>query len=185
MLRLPLAPSCGVVVVADRYWADKLVAWAETVWQDAGVTPTKSQLLDMATAAGRLVFTHGFLPEAEKVGMVDSFVGRLDPARMGFNPPDSELFLDSYDGLHAMFVDVVCPYADNTGIGWEKGNRAEIIFDGTLMGLKHTWTEDIRRDHGGPRAPRHSAESIDVSCPVCGKVFRTRTQMEGHLRTRH
>jgi hypothetical protein len=40
----------------------------------------------------------------------------------------------------------------------------------------------------GPRLSREDTQpvsNIDVPCPICGKVFRTRRQMEGHQRTRH
>jgi hypothetical protein len=172
--------------MSDHYWADKLVAWAESVWEDAGVRPTEAQVREMASTAGRVVLNKMFLPELDKVGtasVIEAFLGGLNPAQLGINPPDSALFLDGYDTIHEHFVDVVCPYVDNTGVGWEKGNRAEILFDGALMGLRQTWTDDIRRDFGATSAA--DLVQIDVPCSVCGKVFRTRTQMEAHQRTRH
>jgi hypothetical protein len=142
------------------------MAWAADVWRDAGVPFTTEQVREMAYTAGRTVVQAVFLPYAEKNGGIELVVKLVEAlsAVPGWDPPDPDLFLDSYDTAFERFVGIVEPY-ENIGavktaahenieaILWEARNmsgidtndaHAELLFSGALRALAPTWTQDIR-----------------------------------------
>lgn len=85
--------------MGDAPLADELIAWAESVWDDAGVVASQGQIREMAYVAGRTIVQTMYLPYAEKNGGVPLVIRYLEALATvpGWDPVDLERFLESYD----------------------------------------------------------------------------------------
>lgn len=149
----------------------ELLVWAADVWRNAGVPSTTEQVREMAYTAGRTVVQSVFLPYAEKNGGTELVVKLVEALSTvpGWDPPDPDLFLDSYDAAFERFVEIVEPY-ENTGAARTPahenieailreardsgtdtdGERTELLFSGALRALAPTWTQDVREQARQP-----------------------------------
>ncbi len=157
--------------MSDRHFPDKLIAWTESVWGEAGVAPIDEQAREMAYVAGRTVLQTMFYPYAEKNGGIEllkRFIEALATVP-GWDPPDMNTFLDAYDEVVTHFESIVEPFpntgeaktelheavdeiiaegpSDNRAIVTD-GTTAELLIDGALRSLRPTWVEDVRQQFG-------------------------------------
>jgi hypothetical protein len=141
--------------MARNLFASHLIAWAESVFRDAGVAPTEAQVHEMATTAGSLIVMRMFVPFA-KEQPVPAFVDYLVtlPPLHAISP---DALLAMYDDIHQEFVDTTATVnwtKSGSGVGMRTPhyNRASTLADSMFSEftstVRPTWIDDVRKDFG-------------------------------------
>jgi len=134
----------------------RLVTFAESVWCDAGVSATQPQILEMAASAAAVVVNHQFREDAIENDNFEFLAFLQGLPNFEDEPP--EVALEAYDDIHRTFIltaatkikaEVGNDATSETAAQTKAAELAERAFTESLMALKPTWTDDIRK-HKGP-----------------------------------